>query len=182
MRVSSTPPVGAGPVEPAPVNDREQLVQVSHRFAHSHGRAGVSDVTPGPSGLVSDGGVTNDPASDGHNRGASGLVNERSHHIEANARFAYRGRVTDDDVLALAGEFPTPSDADWMAAVGKILRGRSFDAVLRSGSYTVLAPTDEAMALTSDASPGAVEDRAALTRWLLAIFPPYERLAHCRRS
>jgi len=39
--------------------------------------------------------------------------------------------VTDDEVLVLAGEFPTPTHADWLAAVGKILRGRSFEEVLQ---------------------------------------------------
>lgn len=37
-----------------------------------------------------------------------------------------------DDVLTLAGEFPPASHDDWLAAVEKVLRGRSFDTVLRS--------------------------------------------------
>ncbi len=37
----------------------------------------------------------------------------------------------DEEILALADDFPTPSHADWLAAVDQVLAGRSFD-VLRS--------------------------------------------------
>lgn len=55
--------------------------------------------------------------------------------MDASARsqtVAYRGAVTDDEVMVLAGEFPPVSHDDWLAAVDKILAGRPFDRVLRT--------------------------------------------------
>lgn len=47
------------------------------------------------------------------------------------ASITYRGSVT-DEIMELAGAFPPVTHEDWLAAVDKVLEGRSFDDVLRS--------------------------------------------------
>lgn len=85
---------------------------------------------------------------------------ENARPWEAVAVVTYRGAVAADDIMDLAGDFEPATQEQWLDAVDKVLRGRDFDAVLRTHTHDGIAieplyTIDDEATITQTPSIGA---------------------------